>query len=407
MPLQDIAIIGGGLAGAQAAEQLREGGYDGRITLVSDERELPYLRPPLSKDYLSGKADRDHVFVHPEPWYRDHDVDLILGNAAKRLDIDEQRVHLADGEHLDYDALLLATGSSPRPLTIPGVGLSGVCTLRRLDDSDYLRTQLVRDRRVVIIGAGWIGLEVASAARAAGSVVTMLEAADLPMARVLGPALGRYFADLHRAHGVDLRLGVRIEQLTGHHGHVTGVRLVDGTQIDADLVVVGVGITPNVDLAADAGLEVDNGIVVDEHLRSSVSDVYAAGDVANAFHPLLRHHLRVEHWANARYQPAVAAQSMLGKNAVYDRLPFFYSDQYDIGLEYVGHAGPDDVDTVRVRGDLDAHQFVAFWISDRRVLAGMHVNTWGATEAIEALIRSRRDVDLDRLVDLDVSLEEV
>ena len=407
MPLQDIAIIGGGLAGAQGAEQLREAGYDGRIALVSDERELPYLRPPLSKDYLLGKADREHVFVHPETWYRDHDVDLILGNGAKRLDIDEQRVHLADGGHLDYDALLLATGSSPRHLSVPGAGLSGVCTLRRLDDSEVLRTQFARDQRVVIIGAGWIGLEVASAARASGRVVTMLEAADLPMVRVLGPALGRYFADLHRAHGVDLRLGVTVEQLTGEHGRVTGVRLADGTQIDADLVVVGVGITPNVDLAADAGVDVDNGIVVDEHLRASVSDVYAAGDVANAFHPLLRHHLRVEHWANARYQPAVAAQSMLGRPAVYDRLPFFYSDQYDIGLEYVGHARPDDVDAVQVRGDLDAHQFVAFWTSGRRVLAGMHVNTWGTTDAMESLIRSGRDVDLDRLVDPDVPLEEV
>lgn len=407
MSVHEIAIIGGGLAAAQGASELRKAGYDGRITLVSDELELPYLRPPLSKDFLLGKADRDSVFVHPASWYDEHDVEVVLGNAAERIDIDEQRVHLADGSHVDYDALLLATGSSPRRLSIPGAGLSGIHSLRRLDDSEHIKAQFAQDQRIVIIGAGWIGLEVASAAHHAGRRVTLLETAALPMVRVLGPELGQYFADLHRAHGVDLRLGVTVEQLIGEHGHVTAVRLADGTEIPADVVIVGVGITPNVDLAKDAGLEVDNGIVVDAHLRSSVPDVYAAGDAANAFHPVLQRQLRVEHWANARYQPAVAAQSMLGRTASYDRLPFFYSDQYDIGLEYVGYAGPEDYDTVLVRGDMTSNQFVAFWISGQRVLAGMHVNTWGVTEDIEAIVRSQRDVDRDRLLDEDIPLGDV
>lgn len=407
MSLQDIAIIGGGLAGAEGATQLREAGYDGRITIVSDELELPYIRPPLSKDYLMGKADRDSVFVHPDSWYRDHNVEVILGNAAQRLDVDEQRVHLADGGHLDYDALLLATGSSPRQLPVPGSALSGVHTLRRLDDSEHLKAQFAQDQRIVVIGAGWIGLEIASAAHEAGRAVTMLETAELPLVRVLGPELGQYFANLHRAHGVDLRSGVVVEQLIGEHGRVTTVQLADGTQIPADVVIVGIGITPNVELAQQAGLDVDNGIVVDAHLRSSASDIFAAGDVANAFHPLLQKQLRVEHWANARYQPAVAAQSMLGRPAVYDRLPFFYSDQYEIGLEYVGYAGPGDYDAVRVRGDMDDHRFIAFWTSGQRVLAGMHVNMWGSTDAIEALIRSRRDVDLARLEDPSIPLDDV
>lgn len=407
MTVHDVVIVGGGLAGAQAATDLRAAGYLDRITIVSDELEFPYLRPPLSKDYLMGKAVRDSVFVHPETWYRDHDVELVLGNGAERLDLDEQRLHLADGGHLDYDALLLATGSSPRRLTIPGAGLSGVYSLRRLDDSEHLRAQFAQDQRIVIIGAGWIGLEIASAAHAAGRTVTILEAAELPMVRVLGPHLGQYFADLHRNHGAELMLGVAVEELLGERGRVTAVRLAGGVDIPADVVVVGVGITPNVDLARNAGLEVDDGVTVDANLRSSAPDVFAAGDVAKAFHPLLQRPLRVEHWANARHQPAVVAQNILGGTATYDRLPFFYSDQYEIGLEYVGHAGPGDYDAVLIRGDMATHEFIAFWMAGQRVLAGMHVNTWGTTDAIEALVRSGRNVDPNRLVERDVPLDEV
>lgn len=400
-------IVGAGLAGAKAAQALREEGFGGRITLLGDEPDRPYERPPLSKDYLQGKTERDSVFVHPDGWYAEHDVDLRLGVEVTSLDPAAHEVTTAAGDRLGYDRMLLATGSTPRRLTVPGAELDGVHYLRRLADSDRIRAAFDQARRVAVVGAGWIGLETAAAARGAGLEVTLLESAELPLLRILGPQVARVFADLHREHGVDLRCGVQVDALTGADGAVTGVRLGDGAVVDADVVLVGVGITPNEGLAAHAGLDVGDGITVDQHLRTSDPDVFAAGDVANAYHPRLGRHIRVEHWANARRQAAVAAKSMLGQDAVYDRLPYFFSDQYDLGMEYTGHAGPDGHDHVVFRGSPDEGEFIVFWLSERRVLAGMNVNSWEAAGPIEELIRSGRTVEADRLADPGIPLEEL
>jgi 3-phenylpropionate/trans-cinnamate dioxygenase ferredoxin reductase subunit len=402
-----IVVVGGGLAGAKTVEALREQGYDGALTLIGHEHHLPYERPPLSKDYLQGRSERDEVFVHDEQWYADHDVTLLRGTHATAVRRSARTVHLADGVDLPYDRLVLATGSTPRRLDVEGAGLEGVLYLRTLDDSERLRDVLSVARRVTIVGGGWIGLEVAAAARAAGVEVTLLEAAPLPLNGVLGPEMADVFAELHRAHGVDLRTGTGVAALTGDDGRVVAVQLEDGSAVACEAVLVGVGITPEVTLAADAGIDVDDGILVDEHLRTSDPDVFAVGDVANAWHPLLRRRIRVEHWANALNQPSVAASAMLGGDAVYDRLPYFFSDQYDLGMEYTGFVEPGGYDSVVVRGELGTREFIAFWCAAGVVLAGMNVNVWDVTDDIKALVRSRRAVDPQRLADPTVPLGDL
>jgi len=402
-----FVVVGGGLAGAKAVEALRDQGFDGRLVLVGDEQYVPYERPPLSKDYLQGKSERDSVFVHPRPWYDEHDVELRLGVAATALDPAAHRLGLADGSTIDYDKLLIATGSQPRVLPVPGAGLDGVLHLRDLDDSDAIKEAIAKSRRIAIVGAGWIGLETAAAARAAGVDVTIVEMAELPLLRVLGREVAQIYADLHREHGVDLRVGVTVDELTGSDGRVTGVALADGSHIDADAVIVGAGIAPRTALAESGGLTVDNGIVVDAHLRTSDADVYAAGDVANADHPLLGRRVRVEHWANALNQPKVAAASMLGGDETYERLPYFYSDQYDLGMEYSGYVAPGEYDEVVFRGDVGKREFVAFWLSGGSVLAGMNANVWDVTDAIQALVRDPRPVDAAKLADPSVPLDSL
>jgi 3-phenylpropionate/trans-cinnamate dioxygenase ferredoxin reductase subunit len=402
-----FVIVGASLAGAIAAETLRAEGFTGQITLIGDEPHRPYERPPLSKGYLLGNTAREKVFVHPAGWYAENDVDLRLGTAATRIDRDAHSVTLADKTQLGYDALLLATGSTPRELHLPGADLHGVRYLRRLEDSEQIKTAFTQRPKVVIIGAGWIGLETAAAARAYGLDVTVLEQGELPLLRLLGRDVAQNFADLHRDAKVDLRCGVQVSCIIGTGGHVTGVELVDGVRLDADLVLVGVGITPNVDLAEDARLEIDNGILVDEHLQTPDPAIYAAGDVANAYHPLLRRHLRVEHWANARRQGAIAARAMLGQDAVYDRLPYFFSDQYDLGMEYTGYVEQERFDQIVFRGDVPDREFIAFWMSHGRVLAGMNVNIWDVADPIEKLILSRRQFHPGQLADPDIPLEKL
>jgi 3-phenylpropionate/trans-cinnamate dioxygenase ferredoxin reductase component len=408
MPVRETFVIaGGGLAGAKAAEALRGQGFDGRIVLAAEESVRPYERPPLSKDYLQGKAGREKIFVHPPDWYDANRVGLLLGTAVTGIDRGRREVTLSGGGHVAYDRLLLATGSEPRRLPVPGADADGVLYLRRVGDSDRIRDTFAAASRVLIIGAGWIGLEVAAAARIAGAGVTVLETAGLPLLHVLGPQVAPVFADLHREHGVDLRLGVRVAEITTSGGKATGAQLADGSLIGADAVIVGIGAAPNTRLAEAAGLDVRDGVVTDASLRSSDSAIYAVGDIARAFHPLLGTHIRVEHWANALHQPEVAARAMLGQDAAYDRVPYFYTDQYDLGMEYVGHAGPGGYDQVIVRGDVGKREFIAFWMSGSRVVAGMNVNIWDVNDAIQALIRSGQQADPARLADPDVPLNEV
>ena len=405
MPTQDpFVVVGAGLAGAKAAETLREEGFDGPVVLVGAEPEPPYERPPLSKQYLLGRADRDSAFVHDAGWYAEHDVELRTGVRATRLDPAAHRLTLDTGEELGYARLLLATGASPRRLPVPGADLDGVRYLRTLADADRLRTDLAGGgRRVVVVGAGWIGLEVAAAARSHGNTVTVVEPQPTPLHAVLGAEMGRVFARLHRDHGVELLTDTVVREIRGSGGRATTVVTDGHAGLPADLVVVGVGVVPDSRLAAAAGLEVDNGVVVDEALRSSAPDVHAAGDVAAAFHPLYGRHVRVEHWANALHQGPAAARSMLGQEVVFDRVPYFFTDQYELGMEYSGLAGPGD--TVVCRGDPDGGSFIAFWTADGRVTAGMNVDVWDVTAPIQQLIRSRRQVQPARLADPDTPLE--
>jgi 3-phenylpropionate/trans-cinnamate dioxygenase ferredoxin reductase component len=402
-----FVIVGAGLAGAKAAEALRNQGFDGRLILLGGEHHAPYERPPLSKDYLMGKSPREKVFAHAHHWYAEHDVELRSGQSVTGLDRDAHTVALADGSVVSYDKLLLTTGASPRELRVPGADARGVHYLRTLDDSDALHATLATVSRLAVIGAGWIGLEVAAAARRAGVEVTVIETAELPLLRVLGPEVAQVFADLHREHGVDFRFNASLADLLTDNGVATGVRLDDGTTIAADAVLVAVGASPNVQLAEAAGLHVDNGIVVDAALRSSDPNIFAAGDVANAFHPLFGRHIRVEHWANARQQPKAAAASMLGNDASYDELPYFYTDQYDLGMEYVGFVEPGGYDRVIFRGDVAGREFVAFWLSNDRVVAGMNVNVWDVVEPIKTIIRSRAAIPASRLADVGNALTDL
>ncbi|GAA3181725.1 FAD-dependent oxidoreductase [Blastococcus jejuensis] len=399
-------IVGGGLAGAKAAETLRAEGFDGRVVLIAAEAELPYERPPLSKGYLLGSAEREKARVHDAGWYEEHDVELRAGVRATGLDAAGHTVALDTGEELGYDRLLLATGSSARRLTLPGADLDGVRYLRTLPDSDRLLADLAGGgRRVVVVGGGWIGLEVGAAARGYGNEVTVVEPQPTPLHAALGAEMGEVFAGLHREHGVDVRTGTGVRELRGAGGRVTSV-LVDGdAEVPADLVVVGIGAVPNTELAEAAGLEVDRGIVTDAALRTSAPDVFAAGDVASSFHPLYGRHVRVEHWANALNGGPAAARSMLGQAVSYDRVPYFFTDQYDLGMEYSGLGGPDDA--VVCRGDVGAREFIAFWLSEGRVVAGMNVNVWDVTDPIQALIRSGAQVPVERLTDPAVPLEDL
>ena len=396
-------IVGGGLAGAKAAEALRSEGFEGRIVLVGDELDRPYERPPLSKDYLRGESEREKVFVHPEDFYEEHDIELLTGTAVERIDTSARTVAVG-GTPLHYDRLLLATGAEPRRLSVPGAELDGVHYLRSLADSEALASRLDAGGRVVVIGAGWIGAEVAASARQKGLEVALVEMASVPLERVLGPELGAFYAEVHREHGVDLHLGTGLEAFEGASA-VERVRLADGSALDCDFVVVGVGVKPRIELAEQAGIAVGDGILVSQRLETSVAGVFAAGDAANAYHPFLGRKLRVEHWANALNQPATAARAMLGKEASYDRLPYFFSDQYDVGMEYTGHAA--EWDEVVFRGDPASREFVAFWLREGRVLAGMNVNVWDVTDAIKALITSRAVVPVERLRDPDVPLDRL
>lgn len=397
-------IVGASLAGAKAAQALREQGFSGRIVLIGDESERPYGRPALSKGYLLGKDDREKIYVHEETWYDEHEVELLLGRRATRLDRTAHEVELDTGERIGYAKLLLATGSSPRHLQLPGADLDGIHYLRRVGDSDRLREAIRAGGRIVVVGAGWIGLETAAAAREYGCDVTVLDPQPVPLLAALGTEMGAFFAGLHLRNGVDLRLS---HNMTAFHGteRVTGVLTDDGSEFAADAVVVGIGATPNIELAEQAGLTCHNGIVVNEMLCTDDPDVYAVGDVANSYHPFYSGQLRTEHWDNALNGGPVAARAMLGQQVAYDRLPYFFTDQYDVGMEFSGWIGPDGYDRLVTRGDVEGKTFHAFWLANDRVVAGMQVNLWDDGIApVQDLIRSRQPVDPDRLADTSVPL---
>jgi 3-phenylpropionate/trans-cinnamate dioxygenase ferredoxin reductase subunit len=397
-------IVGASLAGAKAAETLRAEGFDGRVVLVGAEEERPYERPPLSKDYLRGEVGREKVYVHDESFYSEHDIELRLGTTAVELNASSKELTLGNGDRLSYDRLLLATGSEPRRLAIPGAELDGVLYLRSVHDSDALRERLDRGGAVVVVGAGWIGAEVAASARQRGLEVTIIEPASVPLERVMGAEVGAIYRDIHTDHGVEMLMRTGVEAFEGETA-VERVRTSDGRLIECDFVVVGVGVAPRIQLAERAGLEVDNGILVDEHLETSVAGVFAAGDVANASHPFYGERIRVEHWANALHQGPAAARGMLGHADPFDRLPYFFSDQYEVGMEYLGFAR--EWDRVVFRGDPSSREFIAFWISDERVVAGMNVNVWDVTDPIRRLITERVGVDDRRLADPDIPIDQL
>ena len=400
---QRFVIVGAGLAGAKAAETLRREGFDGRLVLIGDEPELPYERPPLSKEYLRGES-AETPFVHSESFYEDQNVEVLTSVRVTGVDPGLREILLEGDRHLGYDRLLVATGSVPRRLDVPGGSLEGVHYLRTLADSNRIAERIKAKGRVVVVGSGWIGAEIAASARQEGCEVTMIEMASLPLERVLGPEVARIYLDLHRDHGVTFLPETTVKRFEGEHA-VERVVTGDGERIDADFVVVGIGVAPRTGLLEGGHLEIDDGLVVNEHLESSTPGVFAAGDVANAWHPFYGRRLRVEHWANALNQGPVAAKAMLGQNAIYDEIPYFFSDQYDAGMEYSGYA--TEWDEVVFRGDPAKREFIAFWLKDERVVAGLNMNVWDVSDPIRELIRLRRPIDREALVDSAIPLSQL
>jgi len=393
---QTCVIVGAGLAGAKAAETLRTEGFEGRVVLIGEETERPYERPLLSKDYLRGDKPAAKLYVHDEAFYADNDVELMTGTRVASIEPSAHEVCLHDGARVPYSRLLLSTGAAPRRLHVLGADLPGVRYLRTMGESDALRSAITAATRVVVIGAGWIGSEVAASARQLGAEVAVVAPGAVPLARVLGSEVGAIYRDLHAEHGVDLHLSTTIEAIVGA-GAAQGVRTTDGSMIEGDAVLVGVGATPRDELAREAGLTLENGIAVDEFLRTSAPDIFAAGDIAATWNPMYKRRIRVEHWANALNQGQTAARNMLGEHTAYAKIPYFYSDQYDLGMEYHGYAS--DWDRVVLRGDVGGRELLAFWLKDGRVLAGMNVNIWDRSDDIKALVRSGAVVDSNRLAD--------
>jgi 3-phenylpropionate/trans-cinnamate dioxygenase ferredoxin reductase component len=399
-----LLIVGGGLAGAKAAEGAREAGFEGRIVLVGEEAREPYERPPLSKEILRAEKESDSSRVHESGYYAEHAIELVTGDAITSLDVGAKRAQLASGDSIAFDAAVLATGAAPRTLSVPGADLAGVHYLRTIEDSVALHEAITMASRVAVIGAGWIGSEVAASARQMGADVVLIEELPVPLHRVLGSEVGGMFSQLHSDHGVAMRLGVGVEKLQGGSA-VERVVLADGRVEAADVVVAGIGVTPRIQLAEAAGLTLDNGVVVDENLETSAPGIFAAGDVANAFHPHYQRRLRIEHWANALNQGSAAGANASGKAQPYTRLPYFFSDQYDLGLGYVGYATADDA--VVIRGDPGKREFIAFYHRGGVVSAAMNVNIWDVVEDLRAIITAGKAIDPARLADPGVPLSEL
>jgi 3-phenylpropionate/trans-cinnamate dioxygenase ferredoxin reductase subunit len=404
MSASTFLIVGASLTGAKAAEELRAHGFDGRVMLIGAEPERPYERPPLTKDYLRGESERAKAYVHPDGFYARQEIELVTGVTVTGVEPGASRVTLDDGRELGYDRLLLATGAEPRRLHVPGADLDGVYYLRTLADCDLLRARLEAGGRVVVVGAGWIGSEFAASARQRGLEVTVIDPHALPNERIFGSDIAAFYRDVHDRHGIEFWPGDGVDSFEGT-GAITRVRTASGRRIECDFAVVGIGVVPRTGLASDAGLAVDNGIVVDARLQTAAPGIFAAGDVASAWHPFYQQRIRVEHWANALHQGPAAGQAMLGERVSYDRIPYFYSDQYDVGMEYSGYA--PQWDEVVFRGDRAGGEFVAFWLRDGRVAAGMNVNVWDVNEHVQALIRSRQPVEVAALTDPGIPLDSL
>ncbi|MFB9163481.1 NAD(P)/FAD-dependent oxidoreductase [Arthrobacter psychrochitiniphilus] len=403
-----MVIIGGGLTAATAAETLRKEGWDGAITIVADEAETPYQRPPLSKGFLAGKEGEDALLPLPANWYPENNVTLRTGTAATALDPAAHTVTLADGTVLSYAKALIATGAAPRRIPFPGVELKGVYTFRTKADSVGLHALLEGGgKNVVMIGSGWIGMEIAATATELGNKVALMGLEEVPLSVAIGAQLGTVFTNRHKEAGVQFELPASAAEIQGSDGRVTSVLTTTGVTLPADIVIVAVGVVPNISLAKGAGLTINNGIEVDASLHTSAADVFAAGDVANAMHPVTGMHARSEHWANAIASGKVAAKSMLGKDAVLDDIPYFYTDQFDLGMEYSGFGALTKDAEVVIRGDLEKREFIAFWVLEGRVVAGMNVNIWDVQDAIKALISSGRSIDTAKLADLQTPLEAI
>ena len=399
-----FVIEGASLAGAKAAEELRTCGFDGRIMLIGAEPERPYERPPLTKDYLRGESERDNAHVHPADFYPQQEIDLVAGVTVTAVDPGRSQVTLDDGRSLDYDRLLLATGAEPRRLQVPGADLGGIYYMRTLADCDLLRERLAGGGHVVVVGAGWIGSEIAASARQRGCEVTVVDPLAVPNERIFGTEIGTFYRDVHLQHGVTMMLGDGVDSFEGA-GAVEWVRTARGREIECDFVVAGIGVIPRTGLAAGAGLDVNNGVVVDAGLRTSAPGIFAAGDVANAWHPFYQRPVRVEHWANALHQGPAAARAMLGQPVSYEHIPYFFSDQYDVGMEYRGLATGSE--EVVFRGDRSRREFVAFWLRHERVVAAMNVNVWDQGQHIQALISDGGMVDRRQLIDTGVDLGDL
>jgi len=401
---QTYIIVGANLCGGRAAETLRQEGFDGRVVLIGAEPERPYERPPLSKEFLRHETERERVFLRPPEFYAEQEIELRLGVRASAVDLRERAVVLETGERLRFDRLLIATGGRVRRLAVPGAELEGVYYLRTMADCERIAAELAPGRRVVVIGAGFIGAEVAASARITGLEVTVLEGGQVPLGRALGPEMGRIYGDIHREHGIDLRPSTRIKRLEGSR-QVERVMTSDGEAVGCDFVVVGIGIDPETGLAEGTDIEVGNGIIVDEHCRTNVEGVFAAGDVANFPNPILEERLRLEHWANAQNQGVAAAKAMLGSEEPYADVPWFWSDQYDLNLQYVGYAS--SWDRIVVRGSVPERRFTAFYLKDGRLRAAMALNRARDIRPSRELIRARVQVDAEKLQDEGLELRSL
>lgn len=402
---QKIVIIGGGQAGAQVVQSLRQFGYQGDLVLVGDEAALPYQRPPLSKAYMKGELGEDRLYFKPAAWYEDNKVETLLSQRVEKIDRARRQVTLEHGGHLDYDALIIATGSRPRSLPVEGADLENVFGLRGLADVEHIQPKMIPGHRLVIVGAGYIGLEAAAVARQLGLEVTVLEMEQRALARVTSPVISSFYEALHMEHGVDVRCGARLARLKGEDGKLTHAVLASGEEIEADMVLAGIGIVPNVELAEDAGLPVKNGIIVDEDARTSDPRIFAAGDCT--VRPLAHYARtgRLESVHNAIEQGKLAAAAIMGKPRPALDCPWFWSDQYDIKLQIAGLSM--GYDEIVVRGDIEAKKFAAFYLKNGRLIAVDAINSPPEFIASKRLIMSGASVASETLKDTSISMKEI